>query len=161
MIIKDFYKKLESKRIFKDFKKNNPDSYLFLVLAILSKNEKESDKIYFDFFVPSKKEIVYFEHPFTEVKRTEDNVNLTKEKINLEKLKVDLEDLWEILEKVKKEKEIKKSFDKIVAVLNMNKWVLKCFSESLDYLKFEIDINTKKIDNFSKGDTKDFFRMTK
>lgn len=157
----DFLKRLESKEFFKEFKKENQDIFLCAFFCILDENELEGDKIHIDYFLPSKKKIVYSESPFQELVFSQEEKLEMKELKNLESIKIDLEDLWIFLEEFKREKNIQHSTGKIIAVLTSEGWNLTCLSKGLDLLRIKVDAFTKEVKSFKKEGLGDLIRIDK
>ena len=157
----DFLERLKKKEFFKEFEKENPDSYLCAFFCILNKEEKEGDKINIDFFIPSKKKVAYSESPFQDISiSSEENKNLGELK-QLDKIKIDLEDLWNEVERVKTEKGLKHNTGKIIGVLTEGVWNLTCMSSSLDLLRIKINPITKEIINVKKESLAEMIKIKK
>lgn len=161
MTIRYFYDLLEKKECFIEFKKDYPDAFLFLIFGFLSKNEKEQDKISFDFFSPEKNKIIYFDYPFLEKKISEEKKEINKKEIKIEEIKVDICDLWDIIENKKNEENIDLKIEKFFAVLNGNTWTITGFNQFLNIVKIEVDAKTKNIKNFEINKIKDLFKKEK
>lgn len=157
----DFLKKLEGKDFFKEFKKENPDAFLCAFFCILNKQETEGDKINIDFFVPSKNKIAFSESPFSEIQLSEQESKDLKELKDLDKLQIDLQDLWEEIETVKQQKNIKHNTGKIIGVLTQESWNLTCMGSSLDLLKIKINPYTKQVLEAKTENLSDMIKIQK
>ncbi|MEM4605632.1 MAG: hypothetical protein QW103_01165 [Candidatus Pacearchaeota archaeon] len=136
MKLKEFYKKLEKKDFFKKFTKENQDVYLISVFCIITKNEKESDKIAFNFYSPLKKRFFCSEYPFYEIKELEER-EINEKPLALEKLKVDMEDLLEKVNNLSKDKKQ----TKIIGFLLNKGWKIRVFYNDLSLKKIDLDLN--------------------
>jgi hypothetical protein len=157
----DFLKRLESKEFFKEFKKENPDFFLCAFFCILDKKESEGDKVHIDFFIPSKKKIVYSEFPFQNFCFSQDEKVKMSLLEKLDLIKIDLGDLWEFIEELKKEKNIQHITEKIIAVLTKDEWSLTCLSPTLDLLRLKINVFTKEVKEIKKEGMADIIRIQK
>lgn len=136
------FERLKQKVSYEKFKKDFPESYLYAIFCILSKNEKEGDKIQFDFADIEKKKVAIAEYPFDEIKVTTQELLGNPEKINLEEIKIDIEDLWEKIEKIQAENQDKTSLNKVMGVLQNKTWDLTCMSATMDIIKIKINSET-------------------
>lgn len=134
MKLKDFYKRLESKDFFRNFKKENPDSFLISVFCSISKNEKESDKIIFNFYSPKKKKIFSSEYPFDDVREVEEK-ELNEKELFLDNLNLDTDNLWENIEKISKNKIPVKA----ICFLISEEWKIRIFFNDLSLKKVNIN----------------------
>ncbi len=133
MKLNDFFNRLKNKDFFKEFKKENLDLFLVSVFCILSKSEKESDKITFNFYSPSKKSFFSSDYPFFEMKLIEEKETELKE-LFLNKQSIDIDNLKEFVEKI-----IGGSFSKIICFLLEDGWKLRVFRN--DFFIEKIDLN--------------------
>jgi hypothetical protein len=145
----EFLELLKNKEFFKKFEEENPDSYLCGVFCILNKEEKEGDKVSFNFFIPSKKQVALMESPYMDVCISKEEREF-KRLEDLDKIKVDLLDLWDIVEDAKKNIKLNSEIGKIIAFLNFENWDLTCFTSALDIIKIKIDSHTGKTLDVSK-----------
>ncbi len=120
MKLKELLKQLEQKDCYKEFKKQYPNSFFTAGLFMLSKSEKEGDKLQLDFFIPEKKNIASFEYPFSSVIIHKDPIE-SSNPIEYLNLKADIMDLNEITKK-----ETGREFAKIIAVLQNGEWNTTC-----------------------------------
>jgi len=157
----DFLERLKKKDFFKEFEKENPDAYFCAIFCILNKDEREGDQINIDFYVPSKNKVAYSESPFQEIRFSEQENKELKELKSLNKISVDLEDLWEVVERVKKEKNIEQHTGKIIGVLTEGVWNLICMSSSFDLLKIKLNPETKEILEAKKESLSDMVKIKK
>lgn len=151
-------KRLESKESYKKFKRIYPESYLCSIFCILNKNEKESDRIEFNFFIPKENKVAIFNFPFDEFKVSNNEGNFFEKIDSLEKIKIGVENIFEKVEKIKKEKKIKHQTSRVIAVLLKDKWSLTCISDLLDILKFEVNPFNEEIIKIEKKKIGDIFK---
>lgn len=153
MKLKELYKRLENKDFFKNLKKLDKDLFLISVFCFLSKNEKESDKITFNFYSPIKKKFFSSDYPFFEIKELEEK-EISEKALSLDKLKIDLEDLWEKIENISKEKKPIKA----ICFLTSDGWKIRIFYEGLELKK--VDINQEgDIIKIEDNNLKDSFSL--
>ncbi|MEM4181544.1 MAG: hypothetical protein QXX68_00045 [Candidatus Pacearchaeota archaeon] len=138
MKLKELHKRLENKDFFRNLKNLDKDLFLISVFCFLSKNEKESDKITFNFYSPLKKKFFSSDYPFFEIKELEEK-EINEKPLSLDKLKIDIEDLWEKVESISKEKKPLKAICFLVA----DGWKIRIFYE---------DLKLKKVDISPQGD---------
>jgi len=120
MKLKELLEQLKEKDCYKEFKEQYPNSFFTAGLFMLSKAEKEGDKLQLDFFIPEKKNIASFEYPFNSVIIHKDPIESSKPIENLD-LKADIMDLKEIAKK-----ETGRESAKIIAVLQNGEWNTTC-----------------------------------
>ena len=116
MKIKKLFNELKKKKAYQNFKKEYPDSFLTAGFFILSTNEKESDKIQLDFFLPHEKKIASFEYPFVSFIIHEDEIEKATKITNLDP-KIDINNIKQTTEKV-----LGGKFTKIIAILQNEIW---------------------------------------
>jgi hypothetical protein len=153
--------RLKHKPGYEKFVKDNSDSFLYAIFCILSNNEKEGDKIQFDFFIPSSKKIAYSEYPFDEIKVQNQETNVVSKRLDLEKVQVDVENLWEVVEKLQLEKKDTSVITKIMGVLREETWDLTCTTATIDILRIKLNANTKECINYRKENLTDFIQIRK
>jgi hypothetical protein len=153
--------RLKQKKGYGKFLKDNPDAFLYALFCILSNNEKEGDKIQFDFFIPSLKKIAYSEYPFDEIKVQNQETNVVSKKLELENVKVDLEDLWKEIEKIQLEKKDNTVITKIIAVLREETWELTCTTSTLDMIRVKLHSKTKECIDYKKENLSNFIQIRK
>lgn len=119
---------------FKNFIKENPDSFFTAAFIVLDDSGKESYQL--DFFIPAKNKIAISSYPFNEFVIQEDDINESKQ-LNIPS--VEVSDLKERVEKIKLENNLEKiKINKIIAILKDDVWNLTCLSPTLDILKIQI-----------------------
>lgn len=160
MKVSDLLERIGKEEFYKQFKKEHPSSYLCALLCILTKSENEGDKIQLDFFMPDKKNIAFSEYPFNEMRFPEESINEFS-KLNYRKMAFEIDELWEVVDKIKKEKEIQHNTQKIIGVLKENKWVLTCFNDSMSMLKIHLNSLTGQVEKLDKGALTDFIGFKK
>lgn len=160
MKISDLLKRLEKEDFYQDFIKENPDNYLSALLCILTKNEKEGDKIQLDFFIPSKKRLAYSEYPFIQMQYPEDEILEMKQLTN-EEMAFGLDELWEIVENAKKDNDAFQVTSKIIGILKDNSWTLTCLDETMGMVKINLNSATGEVIKFNKGNLTDFMGFKK
>jgi hypothetical protein len=159
MKICEFLARIEKKEFFERFKREFSDSFLCAVFCILTKSEKEGDKIHFDFYIPSKKKVAFTESPFSEICFSQEDGKEFSELKDLEHLKVDILDLWDEIEKIKKDKGITNKTSKLIGILAGDSWNLTCLSDSLEIIKLKINAYTKEILSIRKAGLGEFMKI--
>jgi hypothetical protein len=154
MKLKELLEDLKQKDCYKEFKEKYPSSFFTAGLFMLSREEKEGDKLQLDFFIPEKKNIVSFEYPFNSYKIHEDPIEKSKpiEDFNL---KADILDLKEITKK-----EIGREFSKIIAVLQDGEWNTTCL-DGLSIKRIRINAYTGEVISAGNLDMNDIMRFSK
>jgi len=159
MKIKDLVEDLEEMTCFKNFKKEYPDSFLYAIFVILSK-EKESDKIQIDYFLPGLNKIASFEWPFKEVKIHEDEIkNCIKQ--DIEGLKIDLDNLDEVIDKAIKENNSRINVKKIIGILKNDEFNLTCLDNALGIIKINFNAKTGERLKVEKSSLSNFMQIKK
>lgn len=153
--------RLKHKPGYEKFIKENKDAFLYAIFCILSNNEKEGDKIQFDFFIPSSKKIAYSEYPFDEIKVQNQETNVISKRLELEKIQIDTENLWEIVEKLKSENKDSSTTTKIMGVLREETWDLTCTTATIDILRIKLNAVTKECISYKKENLTDFIQIRK
>ena len=159
MKLTEMLKELEEKPFFREFKKENPKSFLCAGFFIFDK-ENNKNQHQLDFFNPSKNQIISFEHPFENLKIHEDKIE-SQEKLELKNVLLDIEDLKEITEELVKKNEIKSKTNKIIAVLSQRIWNITCIQSDLSILRIKINAETKEQIVFEKQSLLDFVKVCK
>ncbi|MBP7708663.1 hypothetical protein KA107_03180 [Candidatus Pacearchaeota archaeon] len=155
------FDRLKQKSPYENFIKNNPDSYLYAIFCILSNEEKEGDKIQFDFILPKSKRIAIAEYPFDEIKVSLQEITPLPEKLNLEEDFLDFEDLKEEIAKAQTKNKDKSNLNKIIAVLKNNVWDITGLTTTVDILKLKIDSKTRECIHFKKENLMNFVQLKK
>lgn len=153
--------RLKRKPGYEKFISANPDAFLYAMFCIVSANEKEGDKIQFDFYLPKEKKISYSEYPFDEVKVQNQTTEFVPKPINIESFRIDVEDLWNAVEKVQNEKNDKSSINKIIAIFKEDCLDLTCMSSTLDILKIKIDQFSGECIDYKKENLTNFVQVRK
>jgi hypothetical protein len=153
--------RLKQKPGYEKFIKENKDAFLYALFCILSNNEKEGDKIQFDFFIPSKKKIAYSEYPFDEIKVQAQETEVVSKLLELEKTKIDVENLWEIVEKIQLVNKDNSVVTKIMGVLREEVWDLTCTTAAIDILRIKANAITGECINYKKENLANFIQIRK
>lgn len=153
--------RLKNKKSYADFMKNNPDSFLYAVFCIISQNEREGDKIQFDFYSPKLKKIAHTEYPFDELKIQEYDSNINSKKLDLNSMTIDIENLWDKIIEIQKDKKNNLTINKSMCVLRNQIWELVCTTASLDMLKIKINAETGECIEYKKENLTDFIQIKK
>lgn len=153
--------RLKQKSSYKSFIEENHDSFLYALFCILSNKEKEGDKIQFDFYIPAYKKIAYSEYPFDEMKVQNQGVDFVAKKLDLEDIQVDVEDLWEVVEKIQKEKEDKSIVTKIIGVLRESGWDLTCTTAGLELIRIKLNAVSKECISYKKENLSNLISIRK
>jgi len=153
--------RLKSKPGYEKFMRDNSDSFLYALFTILSNNEKEGDKIQFDFFTPSTKKIAYSEYPFDEIKVQNQETNIASKKLELDKIQIDIENLWEVVEKLQLENKDSSVITKIIGILREGAWDLTCTTATIDMLRIKVDAVTKECISYKKENLTNFIQIRK
>lgn len=142
---KNSLKELENSKEFKDWKKENPDTFLSYGFFMLNEKEESSWKIgYYNkkkdritsFVVANKIEI----EPESEVFKEE---STKVEKIDLKKLKVEIDKSLEIAKRMQEEKYQKEKPNKVIIILQSLKigliWNITYITYNMNTLNFKIN----------------------
>ena len=155
------FERLKQKTAYEKFILDNPDSKLYAIFCMFSAEEKEGDKIQFDFFIPSKKRIAYSEYPFDNIKIQNEKAEFNAETLNLEALRIDTENIWETLKETQKQNKDETKVAKIIAIFRKDKLDLTCMSATLDILKIKFNPITKECLSFKKENLGDMIQIRK
>ncbi len=155
------FDRLRQKRAYEKFMKDNPDAFLYTIFCILSKNEKEGDKIQFDFFIPKTNKIGHSEYPFDQIKVQKEPTSFKPESLDLSMVKIDLEDLWDILAKTLSAKGDNLAITKIIGVLRKEFWDLTCTTNTLDILRMKINYLSEECIDYKKENLTNFIQIKK
>jgi hypothetical protein len=153
--------RLKSKPGYNKFIDANPDAFLYAMFCIVSANEKEGDKIQFDFYIPKEKKISYSEYPFDEIKVQNQTTEFVPKPINIENFKIDVEDLWNVVEKIQNEQNDKCIINKIIAIFKEDCLDLTCMSANLDILKMKVNHLTGEFISYKKENLTNFVQVRK
>lgn len=151
--------RLKQKPGYEKFTKENKDAFLYAIFCILSNNEKEGDKIQFDFFIPSEKKIAYSEYPFDEIKVQNEEANVASKILDLNKTKIDVENLWEIVERIQLDKKDNLVITKIMGVLREEHWDLTCTTATVDILRIKVNAITGECVSYKKENLTNFIQI--
>ncbi len=155
------FDRLKQKSPYENFIKSNPDAYLYAIFCILSSEEKEGDKIQFDFLIPKSKRIAIAEYPFDEIKVSLQEVTPLPEKLDINEEFLDFEDLKEEIEKAQTKNKDKSNINKIIAILKNKLWDITCLTTTVDVLKLKIDSKTRECTHFKKENLMNFVQIKK
>ncbi len=160
-----FYgEKLESSDIFKEFKKENPKSYLCSAFIVVDKEGKDN-KIHLDYFIPETREMVSF-HLNEEVSKVplETYDDKTPEKISLED-SLSFKEIEEIIENKMKAENLSNKIQKIILSLQKlnDEDILAgtVFITMLGMIKIKIDAKNKNVIDFEKKSLMDIMNVLK
>ncbi len=155
------FDRLKQKSCYEKFSKDHPEAYLYAIFGMMSNEEKEGDKIQFDFLIEKTNRIAIAEYPFEEIKVSPQEINPKPKVLNLNEINLDIEDLPEEIKKIQKEKKDKTNITKIIAILKENIWDLNCLTSTVDVLKIKINAQTKECLNFKKESLMNFIQIKK
>ena len=170
MNFSEIKEKIESSKIFNDFKNQHPGAELcagFFILDLMSNDNKRTldymlENKVFTFSINDNNEITLQEDKIIDLP---DRPRLTKLQ-NLEKIRLETHELKELSEIEAKNQNINSQFNKIIAVLqnheenNDNRlvWNLTCMLDGLTILHILIDAETKQIIKFEKRNVIDLIK---
>lgn len=158
MNIKDLVEELKDCQSYKNFIKENQNSYFSAGFIILNLAES-TETIQLDFFIPSKKNVASFEFPFGEPKIHEDKIESMTPQTT--ELKVDIDDLATMCKEIIFENNCSLKPTKIIAIIRDNQWNLTCLDDMLGIIRIKIDALTAKLISFEKGSLMDFMGIKK
>jgi len=153
--------RLKTKRAYEKFTKDNKNAFLYAIFTILSNNEKEGDKIQFDFYVPELEKIAYCEYPFDAITIQAQKSKMEVKPLNLNNLKIDIEDLWQVVGKIQLEKKDDLKLTKLMGVLRKGLWDLTCTTQTLDIIRIKVDPLNGGIINYKKDNLTNFISIKK
>lgn len=153
--------RLKMKRGYKKFIENNKDAFLYAMFCILSSEEKEGDKIQFDFYTPSTKKIAYSEYPFDGIQVQNQESQVTSGKLELDNIEVDVEDLWGVVKKLQLEKQDTATIAKIMGILRGNAWELTCTTSTIDIMRIKINATNGECIDYKKENLANFIQIKK
>ena len=148
MKIKELLEELQEKKCYKDFKKENPESFFCSAMFILG----DGDKADLNFFLPQQDKLSSFSVPFASIINHQEEIKDQKEIKDLD-LKVDVTNLKKHI----KEKTGKES-PKIIAVLHEGVWNVTCLN-GMDMSRMKIDAYTGEIEKKEDGLLSDMIRF--
>ncbi|MFA4960481.1 MAG: hypothetical protein WC548_02350 [Candidatus Pacearchaeota archaeon] len=158
MGIQDLIQEVKTKESYAKLQEEDPKLFFcagFLIFDI----EKNSKKTQLDFFLPEKKRISAFEHPFGEYKTFEDEIeNVNEQKTQLG---VDIEDLEKLTNKILEKNKVRIVPSKIIAILRDNRWNVTAMDKFLGIARIKIDAETAEVISFEKGSLMDFMGIRK
>ena len=149
--LKETIKKLESSKIFKDYKKTNPDAYL--TSTFLMTEDIEGDW-QLDYYSIKSKKITSFiikdkVKGMPETKPFQEKESII-EKLDIDKVKIDFKKVLEVTDKLIKKKYKSETLTKKIIILQNLKefghiWNLTFLTSSFKTLNIKIDANSGKI----------------
>jgi hypothetical protein len=160
------FEKIESSKIFKRFKKENPKAELvagFFVLDLLKGTDEKSldyktGKKIFTFLLSNSDEITLREDELIKDPRFPELKKISP------KVKVDLDEIPSIANQAAIENNLGSKFQKIIAVLqifgNNQAWNLTCILDGFIILNIIIDSGTGEILKFERKNMADFIKKT-
>jgi hypothetical protein len=159
MKFEKYLKKLKESEKFKDFKKENPESYLaagFFVLDFEGEDKHQIDYVF-------KNKIATFDLDEEELK-IEDRRGKKLDKLT-EDINIDLEELQEIVKEEMEKNKITDKLRKIIAVIytseNKPIWNLQCIVGNLGFLNIRINDKDKSVIKFGKHSLMDIMKFKK
>jgi isocitrate dehydrogenase kinase/phosphatase len=164
MNFKNYLEKLKNSVEYKNFKKENPDSFLSSAFFIIDlKSDGKENYQSFDFYIPKDKEMFSFCINDNFKKNKLDLINKNEVPFILDSnLDFDINKIIELLKKKNKEEKIGNSIHKILFSLqtkNKNSFLIgTVFLDKMSLVKFVIDIKKMKIISFDK---KNIFEILK
>ena len=153
--------RLKQKPGYDKYMKDNKDAFPYALFCILSNNEKEGDKIQFDFFNPNTRKIAYSEYPFDEIKVQNQEAAVVSKVLDLEKTKIDVENLWEIVEKIQLTNKDNSVITKIMGILREETWDLTCTTATIDILRIKVNATSGECINYKKENLTNFIQIRK
>ena len=163
MNVQFYVEKLKSTKEFKDFKKENPKSYLCSGFFVFDKEKAKNpdNKIHFDFYNPETKKAFSFEMDDSIKIVQLENFNKIPGKIN-EDVSFDFDEIEGVIGLEMQNKNLKEKIQKIIlSMSNVDEKIMLnvvVFISMLGMLKINISLPEKKIVEFEK---KSFFDMFK
>ncbi len=155
------FDRLKQKICYEKFIKQNPTAYIYAIFAMLSSEEKEGDKIQFDFLVEKGNRVAIAEYPFEEIKVSLQEINPKPKELNFNEISLDIEEINEEVKKIQERNNDKTKINKIIAILKENVWDLNCLTSTVDILKIKIDAKTKECLLFKKESLMSFIQLKK
>ena len=166
--------KIESSKVFKDFKEKNPDAELcagFFVLDFLSNDTRET----LDYKLEQGKKVFTFSLKGDDITFSEDELIESEGKPKLKKIKpsvnVEVEELKSIAGTKKLDEGLASPMHKIIAVLQIHEhkseegqaeerqvWNLTCILDGLQILHILVDSDSGQIIKFEKKSMMDFIK---
>jgi hypothetical protein len=150
MKLKELLEDLKAKDSYKDFIKENPDSYFCSAMFILG----DADKIDLNFFLPKEAKLSSFSMPFASITNHQEETKEQKEIISLD-LKIDIRDLKKYIEE-----KTGKDYKKIIAVLHEEIWNVTCLN-GMDMAQIKINAYTGEIQDKKSGMLSDIIQIKK
>ncbi|MBT7705929.1 hypothetical protein HN747_00635 [archaeon] len=154
MKFNELVKELKEKESYQSFMEKNPDAYVCAGFLILSKEEKEGDKLQINLFLPKKKRIATFDYPFNSFVEHEDEITEASA-VDEKDLALDVDDLQAFI----KEKTGIEPL-KIIAIFKDGIWNLTLLN-GMDMRRLKIDAYTKEVLHEDKGLLSDFIKVKK
>lgn len=152
MKFEEAVEKVKNSPEYKDFIKQYPNAYLAVGFFILDfSSEFSTDVHQIHFYIPNENRVGVFNLEKDLTVKIEDALGVMNQ-LNSVKIKVQIRDLKKIVSKEIKKKKIKKTLNKIIAVLQNDQgkeiWNLTCMLDTLGIVKMKIDaLNGKVIES--------------
>lgn len=156
MKIAEIHSEIVGGEKFKRFISENSDAFLCSGLFVLESEEKASDKVQLNFYIPSEKKLASVDYPFGELKVHEEEVEEQEKLKDFGSLKLDVLDLNNFVEE-----KFGKKFNKIIAVLSKDAWDLTCLDGMLGMCRVKVDAYSGDILDESTGSLNDIIRVEK
>ncbi len=158
MEIKKLIKEIEKKELYKNFKKENPDSFFAAAFIVLD-TKNSNRQIQFDFFIPSSNKIASFNYEPNEMKIHDDKINNMQHQTT--NISIDIDRLKETCEKIIEKNKSRITPTKIIAILQNNIWNLTCMDDALGIVRIKINAISGEAKKFESGSLTDFMGIRK
>ena len=155
MNLKDLLNELRNCKCFRELDETKNFCAFFMIRDL----EKKTDKIQLDYFLPDKKRIAVFEHPFSSAKIPDDKIEGIDEQTT--DIIINIEHLEEIIKNSLERNKINISPSKIIAILKENVWNLTVLDNFLSVVRFKINALTGEETPIEKNAIFDFVRVEK
>lgn len=157
-MIKKLLEELSQNKNFIKLKSEHPNLF-FCAAFIVTDFEAKTSKTQLDFFLPSERKIVAFEHPFIDGKKYDDEIIEMKEQPT--EIKIDKSDLEEFVRKSVEKNGSKIIPAKIIAILKNDEWNITAMNNALGIARIRINAQTGEEISFNKGSLMDFMGIEK
>ncbi len=161
MKIQPYVKKLETSKVFRDFKREYSDAFLVAGFFVID-YETGMNLHQIDYYLPSKRKVAAFTlDGKVDLKVMEMMDRKVPEKLDL-KTKVDLDALRGILQDEMKNRNITENIKKIIAVIQSidrkKVWVLNCILSGMEILKAHIDDESETVLSMERASILDYVK---
>lgn len=167
MNLQFYLEQLYSSDEFKKFLKENPKSYFCSGFFIIDKENKkvgEGDKVHLDFYSPTNKKVFSFD--MKEGMKLVPLENFNKKPIKIsEKCRFDFEEMEDLITREAERKNVKTKVQRFIFSLQNHKGKIVLFGTAflpmLAIIKFEINLEKKKVETFEKKSLFDMIKIVK